>query len=969
MQHASTGKRATRLFDSWRLLLLLFAVGLRPLGVWAQVVTTAPVFFRETDPVTITFDATQGNGALNNFTGNVYIWTGVVTNQSATNTTWRYVRSPSFGAADPAALMTRSSTNPNIYTITLSPSVRAFYPALPAGETVRRLGMLFKNDQGTVVGRSDSGGDIFIDVWQGQFAVRITDPAASPNPRFVPAGSSVSVTAAASAASNMAVTLNGTPQTNTAGTTSITANVTLTQPGRNVVRVTGQTPADLASDSVVFIVRPAVTTAPLPAAVVADHEDGVTYVSPTSAILVLTAPNKQFVYAMGEWNGFQPTDAGYMNRTPDGNRWWVQVNGLTAGQEYAYQYLVDGDLRVADPYAAKILDPDNDRFITAVNYPNLKPYPTGQTTGIVSILQTNQPTYTWTTTGYQRPKETDLVVYEMLVRDFVALRNYQAVRDTLDYLQRLGITAIELMPVNEFEGNDSWGYNGSFHLALDKAYGTPDAFKQFIDECHRRGIAVIVDVVLNHAFGQNSMVRMYWDAANNRPATNSPWFNPIAKHDFNVGYDFNHESDFTKYYTKRVISYWLEEYHVDGYRFDLSKGFTQRNTLGNNGAWGQFDQSRIDIWKDYADHMWGVDSTSYLILEHFADNSEELQLANYRRGMMPWGNAHGATKNASTGFVANSDFSWGLSYKTRGWAKPRLMGYSESHDEERLMYENLQNGNTSQAANGYNVRTLATALARQEAIAAFVLAVPGPKMFWQFGEVGYDVSINQNGRTGSKPIRWQYYQDANRRKLYEVYRAMLYLRRHPAFESTNFAWVGPGNSIKTLRIVDPSMSVMVIANFAVVGQTANPNFPQTGIWYDHFRRDSLNVAANPVSIPLAPGEYRVYTSVRQPLPNGSVLSVADDLTTATAGLSAPQAFPNPSAGSPMTIAYELARPATVRATVLDVLGRPVTTFSERQDAGFQTLTWAPTATVAPGTYMVRLRADNGPARTVRVVVQ
>lgn len=969
MQHTASASPARRRFAPGRLLLLLLGLGFGPLGAAAQVVATSPVFFRETDPITITFDATKGNGALANFPGNVYIYTGVVTNQSTSNTNWRHVRSPSFTAADPAALMTRSSSNPNIYTITLSPSVRAFYPALPAGESVRRLAMLFKNDQGTIVGRSDSGGDIFIDVWPGQYAVRVLDPAPSPNFRLVPAGTTVTVSGAASATSNLTLALNGTPQTTANSATAISGQVTLSQPGRNVVRISGVDGASQASDSVIYLVRPpAPPTAPLPAAVPADHEDGVTYVSPTSAILVLTAPNKQFVYALGEWNGFQPTAADYMNRTPDGNRWWVQVNGLTPGQEYAYQYLVDGDLRVADPYTAKVLDPDNDRFIPAVNYPNLKPYPTGQTTGIVSVLQTNQPTYTWTTTGYQRPKETDLVIYEMHVRDFVGTRNYQTVRDTLDYLQRLGITAIELMPVNEFEGNDSWGYGPSFHMALDKAYGTPTAYKQLIDECHRRGIAVIMDIALNHAFGQNPMVRLYWDSNANRPAANSPWFNPIARHDFNVGYDFNHESAFTKYYTYRATRYWLEEYHIDGYRFDLSKGFTQTNTLNNTAAWGQFDQSRINIWKDYADHIWGVDSTAYIILEHFADNREEAQLASYRRGMMPWGNAHEATMNASAGTIANSDFSWGLSYRARSWPLPRLVGYSESHDEERLMYNNLQNGNTSQAANGYNVRTLATALARQEAIAAFLLAVPGPKMIWQFGELGYDFSINQNGRTGAKPLRWQYYQDASRRRLYEVYRAMNYLRRHPAFESSTFGWVTPSNSIKTFRLTDPTMSVLVIANFAVVGQTTAPQFPQPGIWYDHFRRDSLDASTSP-SIQLAPGEYRVYTSVKQPLPNGSVQGLADDLTVAATGLSLPLAFPNPTAGGPLALAYELARPATVRATVIDVLGRPVTTLTARQDAGFQTLTWAPAASVAPGTYLVRVQADNGPARTVRVVVQ
>lgn len=947
--------------------LLTAALSLPSVAVRAQsaAVTASPTFFRETDPVTITYDASQGNAALAGFTGPVYIWTGIVTNLSPNNTTWRHVKSPNFAQPDPAALMTRSSTNPNLYSITFTP--RTFYP-VPANETILRLGMIFKNAAGTVVGRSNTGGDFFIDVWQGQYAVRVTSPLASGTPQFLLAGTAVSVTAEASQSSRLEIFLNGASQTVSPAATTITQAVTLTTPGRNVVRVLATSGAGSATDSVIFIVRPNVVTAPLPASVVTGLEDGVTYVSPTSAVLVLTAPQKQYVYALGEWNNFQPENAGFMNQTPDGNRWWVQINNLTAGQQYAYQFLVDGTLKIADPYAEVILDPNNDNSISALTYPNRKPYPTGLTTGIVGVLQTAQTPYVWQTTNYQRPKETDLVVYEMIVRDFVARRDYNTIRDTLDYLQRLGVTAIELMPVSEFEGNDSWGYNPSFQMALDKAYGTRDAYRQFIDECHSRGIAVIMDVALNHQFGQSPMAQLYFDGS--APTTTSPWFNRVARHDFNVGYDMNHESAFTKYWAKRVMRYWLENFHIDGYRFDLSKGFTQRNTLGNTGAWGQYDASRIAIWKDYADHLWSVDSTCYIILEHFADNVEERELANYGRGMMPWGNAHFAMAEIAKGFIANSDFSYGLSHLSRGMTRPRLVGYAESHDEERLMVESLTNGNQVQAPNGYNVRTLPIALARQELVAVYLLGVPGPKMMYQFDELGYDVSINVNGRTGSKPIRWQYYQDGARRHLYEVYRAMTHLRRHPSFETNTYAIVNPGTSLRTVRVAGPGMTTIIIGNNSVISQTMTPVFPQGGMWYDYLNGDSVDVTANP-AFNLAAGGYRVLTTVRQPLPAGSTLLglAAEAALTDRTGLTAPQLYPNPAAaGQTVTIAYELARPATVQATVLDVLGRVVATLpTVRQDAGFQTLDWQ-TAPV-PGTYTVRLQADGGPARPVRVVVR
>ena len=132
-----------------------------------------------------------------------------------------------------------------------------------------------------------------------------------------------------------------------------------------------------------------------------------------------------------------------------------------------------------------------------------------------------------------------------------------------------------------------------------------------------------MDIALNHSFGQNPMVRMYFDASAGQygqPTASNPWFNPTPKHDFNVGYDFNHESLQTKNFTKRVIAYWMQNYHIDGYRFDLSKGFTQNNTLGNIGAWGAYDQSRVNILTEYYNDIQSHEPGAYVILEHLADS-------------------------------------------------------------------------------------------------------------------------------------------------------------------------------------------------------------------------------------------------------------------------------------------------------------------------------------------------------------
>ncbi|MFM7618607.1 MAG: alpha-amylase family glycosyl hydrolase, partial [Bacteroidota bacterium] len=263
----------------------------------------------------------------------------------------------------------------------------------------------------------------------------------------------------------------------------------------------------------------------------------------------------------------------------------------------------------------------------------------GLTSEPVSVFQINPAAFNWTDQTFVRPAKSKLVVYELLVRDFLEDRSYQSLKDSLDYLENLGVTAIELMPINEFEGNNSWGYNPSFYFAPDKAYGTAEALKTFINEAHNRGIAVILDIALNHSFGQNPMVRMYFNpnaGDYGQPTAENPWFNQTPKHDFNVGYDFNHESTRTRDFCKRVLAYWMNEFHVDGYRFDLSKGFTQNFTLGNIGDWGVYDQSRINILTDYYSHIQANEPGAYVILEHFANNDEESTLSS--NGMMLWGN-------------------------------------------------------------------------------------------------------------------------------------------------------------------------------------------------------------------------------------------------------------------------------------------------------------------------------------------
>ncbi|KAA8484362.1 putative carbohydrate-binding protein with CBM48 [Arcticibacter tournemirensis] len=828
-----------------------------PAGTEAGLMTFAPYFPSGDEALTITLDASKGNEGLKGISGDVYIYAGLITDKSTGPGDWKYVKSSSFNTADPASKMTPAGNN--IFKITLTP--RSFFN-VPPSEKILKVVMVFRNTDGSRVARNKDNSDIYLPLTEaGKLAVRFITPEFEPLFTPEPAvkiqmlGQELSVTAVSSKAADLTLTLNGTSFATAANTTSISGKVSISGTGSQLVKVRAADGSATAEASFTLAVNGTVQEANLPAGA----RDGVTFINGgRSAIVSLYAPGKQFAYLIGDFNEWKADAAYFMKRTPDGNRWWIQVDNLNPQTEYAYQFWVDGMLKVADPYCEKVLDPQNDSYIPASTYPGLKAYPTGKTTGIVSVMQGTPASYSWRTTNFNRPQKKDLVIYELHLRDFLSSGNYSTLKDTLNYLSRLGVNAIELMPVNEFEGNSSWGYNTSFYFAADKYYGTKVALQAFIDECHTRGIAVILDMVLNHSFGQSPMVQLYFDNATGKPSANSPWFNANPTHPFNVGYDFNHESAATKHFVKNVIEFWMKEYKVDGFRFDLSKGFTQKNSGTSDAsvnAWSAYDGSRVQIWKEYNTFIKSIDPDFYVILEHFAADAEEKELSD--AGMLLWNNLNYNFNEATMGYVANSDFSRAF-YDRHSFTQPyNLVTYMESHDEERLMYKNLQYGNVSGT---YSIKNLNTALKRQQLAAAFLLAVPGPKMIWQFGELGYDVSIEQNGRTGEKPIHWEYKSNSGRKELYSVYSKLIKLKKSNAvFSSTNFQY-SLNSGVKYIVLKSPTANVFVVGNFDVVSKQASIDLPIGGNWYDCLSDQTISVSGSSYSSTLAPGEYHIYSS-------------------------------------------------------------------------------------------------------------
>ena len=772
------------------------------------LISTDPAFVTEAMTEDITVILNTAGTAADGFSGELYAHTGVLTDKSTTNGDWKYVLSD-WGKNIPECKL--ESKGDNIWHYTIKGGVHAWYK-VPDTEKVTHIAFVFRSADSTLEVK-DNGADIFVELATEGLSVKIISPA---HGAILQVGQEYTVQVQQQAATSVKLYKNDTAVAETGGAT-LTYTYAPTEPEDVVFKAVATDGKESVEESVKVAVLGETENAARPA--YADY--GVT-VNGNEATFVLFAPGKKSVVLLGDFNDYAPSNQYMMKK--DGNYFWTTVSGLEEGVEYGYQYLVDGTIKIGDPYATKILDPWNDKWIDASVYPNLKAYPAEYTSDIVSVFELNPAEFNWTATSYERPAENSLAIYELLVRDFTEAGSINAVTAKLDYLEALGVNAIELMPIQEFDGNDSWGYNPCFFFAADKAYGTEEAYKTFIDECHKRGIAVIIDVVFNHATGQHPYAKMWWDSGANKTALDNPFFNVDAPHNWSVFHDFNHTYQYTVEYVDDVLEYWMEEYNVDGFRFDLTKGFVQNPS---NYDAGGYSTQRIGILKHYAETIRAVDEDAYIIFEHFCDQSEETELYN-SVGALCWNNnQRNGYKQSVLGYTGSSfaDFKKGR------------INNIETHDEERIAYDAVSYAQSW--AKPWNVLTK-----RLQAVYAFHFLTPYPKMMWQFGELGYDVSIEENGRTGRKPVRWNYYDDANRKALYDAMSKVISWRTdHQEYYGqdnlTVHTWkVGDGDMGGKTLVMD---KVIVVANFNNAQSSTTINNPNPGEWTNLMTGEKVQV--------------------------------------------------------------------------------------------------------------------------------
>lgn len=750
---------------------------------------------------------------------------------------------------------------------------------------ISRMGMLLKAKDGT----GDKKTQDYLH-YVGKVQVSILNPAF--NPVSVPAGGSISVSAqmmssGAIQAGDFEIYFNDNLISSGQGYPTFNQNISgINEDGVLKVKGTPFGQTDFGESVIdIYLDREIQFTA-------MDNNlvDGVNYSNNNNNItLVLDAPGKEYVYVVGSFNNYLQDENFLMKRDPNNGKFWLEISGLSQQEIYTYQFWaydsnpLEGSpylIKTADPYSTLVLSPYDDDYIPDVSYPNLPEYPEGQERE-VSVLRSEKPTYNWQVTNFQKPEKEDLVIYEVLVRDFDENRNFQDLIDRIDYFKNLNINAIQLMPIMEFDGNESWGYNTSFHMALDKFYGTEEKFKELVDTFHSNGIAVILDLALNHATGRCPSVRLWMSDDNNDgwgdPNEVNPYFNTIATHSYSVYSDFNHQAEITQRFTKRVIKHWIEEYKIDGFRWDLTKGFTQNCGPNDDTCTNDYRADRVAILKEYADYSWSLDPNHYVIFEHLGGDTEESEWANYKlnegKGIMMWGKMTNPYNQLSMGFSSDANIER-MRPESRGFNGKRLVGYTESHDEERLMYRNLQYGNSSNS--NHNIKNLNTALSRMSAIGAVSLLIPGPKMIWHFGELGMQQSLNtcQDGSVGdckldTKPQpQWEenWLNIAQRRQIYDDWSKINDLKINNDVFKANSA-ISPHNNnnlLQRIYIWDDNLpntslkNVVILANFDVTTQNFILDFPYTGVWYNLMDNTTFQVNNTNQQISLNPGEFKIF---------------------------------------------------------------------------------------------------------------
>ncbi len=434
------------------------------------------------------------------------------------------------------------------------------------------------------------------------------------------------------------------------------------------------------------------------------------------------------------------------------------------------------------------------------------------------------------------PPDNEMVIYELHVADFGG--NLQGVIQKLDYLAGSGFNAIELMPVAEFPYDTSWGYNPKHFFAIESAYGRPTDLKQLVDECHARGIRIILDLVFNH--GQQDMPLSqidynYWFVENN-----------TDEFQFGPKFDYNHWDDHLKLFPARkfaneVAYYWATEYHLDGIRFDataLINNFDFLHWVGNS-------VKQANAMKPF-----------YLVAEHLPIDPAIVGYGKPMDGLWHDYFYYQMTANLrQSAFNGWQPFDW---EKTKDAIQPARSGiigptaavqYLGNHDQSRLIYELATAGIMDDEA-----------FRRIKLGYAVLFTSVGLPMLWmgdEFGQPG-EKSMEQ------RPLEFELLGREPNADLQRYIKGLIWLRKHAsALKSENIDFFHLDEANKVLawkRWDDQGSLVAVVANFSdnSYSDYTLPGFPAEGGWHEYTFDYDLQVVDGKLVDLLGQSQCKIY---------------------------------------------------------------------------------------------------------------
>jgi len=751
--------------------ILLLAVMAGVLGMRGQVTSTPSPLTADSENVIIYFHADEGNKGLANLPEStaVYAHTGVITDKSTSDTDWQYA---------PTWLTNTSKyklnyVSKNLYSLTIG-NMRNYYGITDPTVVIKKLAFVFRTADGSKEGKAVGDKDIFLGVLPKGFHVELSSTL--PGGVVTSSTGEVKFTATATQVCDLSISVGGNQIGSASNTKTLEASYTFTAPGNYTITAIARNGDASTSDELRIVYANEGKEAQYPGGV---PMPGACVQADGSVLFCLPAPEKKTVILVGSWDDYEVRTDRAMNYQVYGGQkyFWTSVRGLNLKTDQIYYYYVDGQYKVGDPYAHLVLDPGNDKYIPASVFPNLPAYPSDKVTDVpLAVFNPEREKYDWKIKDFKPASKDNLIIYELLLRDFTGTEGkangngtVNQVFDHIWYLRNLGVNAVELLPINEFNGNISWGYNPNFYFAPDKAYGTPEDYKRLIDSFHDHGIAVILDVVLNQSDWLHPWYQMYEVGKN-------PMYNASAPHAYSVLNDWNQDHELVKRQWKDMLTYWLKEYNVDGFRFDLVKGLGDNDSYANSGdaATNAYNSSRVARMRELQKIVNEVKPGAIFINENLASAKEENEMAE--SGQLNWANFNDKGCQYAMGYQDNSALSGMYApFNSRNWGS--TVSYLESHDEQRLAYKQNQWGQVQIKGN------VAKSMQRLSASAAQMILSPGSHMIWQFSEMGNDQN-NKNADGGNntdpKLVCWSLLDDPDRAGLVRCYSELNALRLNNA---------------------------------------------------------------------------------------------------------------------------------------------------------------------------------------------